>query len=107
MVYCGSIPHFPQKKNMLNTLLQIMSDSSVVISTMPHPVSMFFLALGFAINFYLFMQQRSLKEDYIESKKQEEKLKDKIQDLERSFDKQINEVSRKVDSRVDKALKKN
>jgi hypothetical protein len=88
-------------------LLQIMSDSAVVVSTLPHPVSMFFLAISLAISVYLFIAQRSLKDDYNEVKDKEEKLKDKITDLEKLLDRKIDDVSRKVDSRVDKALKKN
>lgn len=88
-------------------LLQVMTDGAVVVSTLPHPISMFLLAVSFMLCVYLFLQQRSLKDDLERMKTYKEETRTKIQDLEKQFDKKIDEVSRKVDSRVDKALKKN
>jgi len=92
---------------MINTLLQSMTDNAVVVSTLPHPISMFLLAISFMVSVYIILQQRSLKDDLERMKLYKEETRDKIANLEKQLDKKIDDVSRKVDSRVDKALKRN
>lgn len=92
---------------MINTLLQSMSDNAVVVSTLPHPISMFLLAISFMVSIYIFLQQRSLKDDLDRMRTYKEETRNKIFELEKQLEKKIDDVSRKVDSRVDKALKKN
>ena len=82
-----------------------MSDNAIVVSSLPHPVSMFLLAISFMVSVYLFLQQRSLTDSLERMKVYKEETRNKIVELERQLEKKIDDVSRKVDSRVDKALK--
>ena len=82
-----------------------MSDNAIVVSSLPHPVSMFLLAISFMVSVYLFLQQRSLTDSLERMNVYKEETRNKIVELERQLEKKIDDVSRKVDSRVDKALK--
>jgi hypothetical protein len=84
-----------------------MSDNAIVVSSLPHPISMFLLAISFMVCVYIFLQQRSLKDDLDRMRAYKEETRNKIFELEKQLEKKIDDVSRKVDSRVDKALKKN
>jgi hypothetical protein len=92
---------------MINTVLQVMSDSAIVVSSLPHPVSMFLLAISLMVSVYLFFQQRTMNDEMERIKTYKEETRNKIVELEKQLEKKIEDVSRKVDSRVDKALKKN
>ena len=82
-----------------------MSDNAIVVSSLPHPISMFLLAISFMVCVYLFLQQKSLKDDLERVRAYKEETRNKISELERQLERKIEDVSRKVDSRVDKALK--
>ena len=76
----------------------------VTVSTLPHPVSMFFLGamvLGIII---LWREYVSLQARFKESKQLIDKMMDKIDLHNQQVDDRIESISKKIDSRVDKAL---
>ena len=80
-----------------------MSDE-VTVSSLPHPISMFFLGI-FAVTIIFMLTE------LIRFKKDNEKFKILAEDINKKIDlskseleSKLSEVSKKIDSRVDKAL---
>ena len=89
----------------MNILLQVvkMSDE-VTVSSLPHPISMFFLGIFAVTIIYLVIEMNRVRREW-------EKIKHSLDTFESRFDNHKNEtenkisdISKKIDSRVDKAL---
>jgi hypothetical protein len=89
----------------MNILLQVvkMSDE-VTVSSLPHPISMFFLGIFAVTIIYIVIETNRVRKDW-------EKIKHSLDTFESRFDNHKNEtenkisdISKKIDSRVDKAL---
>ena len=89
----------------MNTLLQVvkMSDE-VTVSSLPHPISMFFLGIFAVTIIYMVIEMNRIRKEW-------EKLKHLLDNSESRFEEHKNEtnvrmseMSKKIDSRVDKAL---
>ena len=90
-----------KKKDM--TLLQLTQDS-ITVSTLPHPISMFFLGVSFIISLYLYFELTKVRSENRSIVNENLEIKEKIRQYKIDVDKTINELSKKVDSRVDKAI---
>ena len=85
------------------TLLDITQDS-ITVSTLPHPISMFFLGVSFIISLYLFFELSRIRSENRAITKENVEIREKIRQYKIDVDKTIGELSKKVDSRVDKAI---
>ena len=85
------------------TLLQVTQDS-ITVSTLPHPISMFFLGVSFIISLYLFFELLKMRTENRAITKENSEIREKIRQYKIDVDRTVNELSKKVDSRVDKAI---
>ena len=85
------------------TLLQLSQDS-ITVSTLPHPISMFFLGVSFIISLYLFFELSRVRNENRAISNENTEIKEKIRQYKIDVDKTVGELSKKVDSRVDKAI---
>ena len=85
------------------TLLDITQDS-ITVSTLPHPISMFFLGVSFIISLYLFFELSRVRTENRAITKENVEIREKIRQYKIDVDKTIGDLSKKVDSRVDKAI---
>lgn len=88
----------------MNLLQVIKMSDEVTVSSLPHPISMFFLGI-FAVTIIFMLTE------VIRFKKDNEKFKILAEDINKKMDlskseleSKLSEVSKKIDSRVDKAL---
>jgi hypothetical protein len=77
---------------------------AVTVSTLPHPISMFFIGVTFIISLYLYMEFLKLRNDIRATLKELTEVKERIHTTKIEVDKVVSELAKKVDSRVDKAL---
>jgi hypothetical protein len=89
----------------MNILLQVvkMSDE-VTVSSLPHPISMFFLGIFAVTIIFIVIETNRVRKEW-------EKIKNSLNNFESRFnehksdtDSKISDMSKKIDSRVDKAL---
>ena len=85
------------------TLLQLSQDS-ITVSTLPHPISMFFLGVSFIISLYLFFELSRVRNENRSISKENLEIREKIRQYKIEVDKTVGDLSKKVDSRVDKAI---
>jgi hypothetical protein len=85
------------------TLLQVTQDS-ITVSTLPHPISMFFLGVSFIISLYLYLELTKVRTENREISKENNEIREKIRQYKIDVDKTVGDLSKKVDSRVDKAI---
>ena len=85
------------------TLLDITQDS-ITVSTLPHPISMFFLGVSFIISLYLFFELSRIRTENRAITKENIEITEKIRQYKIDVDKTVSDLSKKVDSRVDKAI---
>jgi hypothetical protein len=85
------------------TLLQLTQDS-ITVSTLPHPISMFFLGVSFIISLYLYFELMKVRNENRSISNENVEIKEKIRQYKIDVDKTVSELSKKVDSRVDKAI---
>ncbi len=85
------------------TLLQLTQDS-ITVSTLPHPISMFFLGVSFIISLYLFFELSRVRNENRSISKENVEIREKIRQYKIEVDKTVGDLSKKVDSRVDKAI---
>jgi len=86
-------------------LLQIvkMSDE-VTVSSLPHPISMFFLGIFAVTIIFMLIEVIRFKKDNEKFKILAEDLKNQVEGCKSEFELKISDVSKKIDSRVDKAM---
>jgi len=85
------------------TLLQLTQDS-ITVSTLPHPISMFFLGVSFIISLYLYLELTKVRTENRAISKENVEIREKIRQYKIDVDKTVGDLSKKVDSRVDKAI---
>ena len=85
------------------TLLQLTQDS-ITVSTLPHPISMFFLGVSFIISLYLYLELTKVRTENRLVSKENDEIREKIRQYKIDVDKTVGDLSKKVDSRVDKAI---
>jgi hypothetical protein len=84
------------------TFLQIQD--AITVSTLPHPISMFFIGVTFIISIYLYLDVVKLRGEVRATIKENNEIKEKLHNTKIEVDRVVSELSKKVDSRVDKAL---
>ena len=86
-------------------LLQIvkMSDE-VTVSSLPHPISMFFLGIFAVTIVFMMTEVLRFKKDNEKFKSLAEEINKKIEVSTSELEQKLSDVSKKIDSRVDKAL---
>ena len=82
----------------------LQAQDAITVSTLPHPISMFFLGVSFIISLYLYFELTRLRGDVRAVNKENDEIKEKIRNTKIEVDRVVSEVSKKVDSRVDKAI---
>ena len=85
------------------TLLQVFSDE-VTVSSLPHPISMFFLGITLMVTMFLFLEYKRTKEDFKNLKNAVSDLEKTIKEVNSKAEDRITELSKKLDSRIDKAI---
>jgi hypothetical protein len=85
------------------TLLQLTQDS-ITVSTLPHPISMFFLGVSFIISLYVYFELAKIRTENKVILKENDEIKEKIRQYKIDVDRSVGDLSKKVDSRVDKAI---
>jgi hypothetical protein len=80
-----------------------MSDE-VTVSSLPHPISMFFLGIFAVTIIFVTIEIFKMRKEWEKFKNDNESKTNDLQKFIDEFDSKIFEVSKKVDSRVDKAL---
>ncbi len=88
---------------MTLSLLQVLSDE-VTVSTLPHPISMFFLGITLMVTLFLFLEYKRTKEDFKVLKANHLELEKTIKEVSSKAEDRITELSKKLDSRIDKAI---
>ena len=77
---------------------------AITVSTLPHPISMFFIGVTFIVSIYLYMELMKLRGEVRATIKENNEIKQKLHDTKLEVERVVSELSKKVDSRVDKAL---
>jgi high-affinity nickel permease len=86
-------------------LLQVakMSDE-VTVSSLPHPISMFFLGIFGVTIVFILTEVIRFKKDNEKFKSLAEEINKKLEVSTSELEQKLSDVSKKIDSRVDKAL---
>lgn len=87
------------------TLLQVvqMSDD-VTVSSLPHPISMFFLGTFLIAIIYMLVEVFRFRNDNEKMKEFVNSFNNKLSEIKIENETKLSEISKKIDSRVDKAL---
>ena len=88
---------------MTFSLLQAFNDE-VTVSTLPHPISMFFLGITLMVTLFLFLEYKRTKEDFKILKNTVSELEKTLKEVNAKAEDRITELSKKLDSRIDKAI---
>jgi hypothetical protein len=80
-----------------------MSDD-VTVSSLPHPISMFFLGTFAVAIIYMIVEVNRFKRDNEKMKQFMDSINLKLNEIKLDNDSKISDISKKIDSRVDKAL---
>ena len=80
-----------------------MSDE-VTVSSLPHPISMFFLGIFAVTIIFMLTEVIRFKKDNEKFKSLAEEINKKIEVSTSELEQKLSDVSKKIDSRVDKAL---
>jgi len=76
----------------------------VTVSSLPHPISMFFLGLFAVAMIVLLIEMSNLKKERTKLVEAFEEVQSSFEGLREELGSKITEVSKKIDSRVDKAV---
>lgn len=89
----------------MNTLLQVvkMSDE-VTVSSLPHPISMFFLGIFAVTIIYLVIEMNRVRKEWEKIKHTLDNFESRFEEHKSETNNRMSEMSKKIDSRVDKAL---
>ena len=89
----------------MNILLQVvkMSDE-VTVSSLPHPISMFFLGIFAVTIIYLVIEMNRVRREWEKIKHTLDNFESRFEEHRSETNNRMSEMSKKIDSRVDKAL---
>jgi hypothetical protein len=87
-------------------LLQTLPGFSdeVVVSSLPHPISMFLLGIMIVTVIYVVIDHRKMRDEVRAFREDIRDITETLGSVSKSTDQKIQELSKKVDSRVDKAI---
>ena len=80
-----------------------MSDE-VTVSSLPHPISMFFLGIFAVTIIFMLTEVIRFKKDNEKFKSLSDEINKKLDVSKSDLEQKLSDVSKKIDSRVDKAL---
>lgn len=80
-----------------------MSDE-VTVSSLPHPISMFFLGTFTILIIYVITEVNKFKKNNDKIKDFMETFKSELENCKKENESKLSDISKKIDSRVDKAL---
>lgn len=76
----------------------------VTVSSLPHPISMFFLGTFLIAIIYMLIEVSRFRKDNERMKEFVNSFNNRLSELRIENETKLSEVSKKIDSRVDKAL---
>jgi hypothetical protein len=86
-------------------LLQVVKmTDEVTVSSLPHPISMFFLGIFAVTLIVMLIEVINMKKEKTKLVEAFEEVQTSFEDLREELGSKITEVSKKIDSRVDKAV---
>ena len=88
----------------MNLLQVVKMSDEVTVSSLPHPISMFFLGIFGVTIVFMMTEVLRFKKDNEKFKSLAEEINKKIEASTSELEQKLSDVSKKIDSRVDKAL---
>jgi hypothetical protein len=88
----------------MNLLQVVKMSDEVTVSSLPHPISMFFLGIFGVTIVFMLTEVLRFKKDNEKFKSLAEEINKKLEVSTSELEMKLSEVSKKIDSRVDKAL---
>jgi hypothetical protein len=88
----------------MNLLQVVKMSDEVTVSSLPHPISMFFLGIFAVTIIFMLTEVLRFKKDNEKFKSLAEEINKKIEVSKSEIESKLSDVSKKIDSRVDKAL---
>ena len=88
----------------MNLLQVVKMSDEVTVSSLPHPISMFFLGIFGVTIVFMMTEVLRFKKDNEKFKSLSEEINKKIEVSTSELEQKLSDVSKKIDSRVDKAL---
>jgi len=88
----------------MNLLQVVKMSDEVTVSSLPHPISMFFLGIFGVTIVFMLTEVLRFKKDNEKFKSLAEEINKKLEVSTSEFEQKLSDVSKKIDSRVDKAL---
>jgi hypothetical protein len=88
----------------MNLLQVIKMSDEVTVSSLPHPISMFFLGIFAVTIIFMLTEVIRFKKDNEKFKSLAEEINKKLEVSKSELEMKLSDVSKKIDSRVDKAL---
>lgn len=85
-------------------LQRVQMSDEVTVSSLPHPISMFFLGIFAITMVVLFVEVTTVKKEKKKELEIIEDLKNQLEVSKTEIQERISEISKKIDSRVDKAV---
>ena len=85
-------------------LQRVQMSDEVTVSSLPHPISMFFLGIFAITIIVMFVEMNALKKEKKKEFEILESMKISLEASKRELNERIAEISKKIDSRVDKAV---
>jgi len=88
----------------MNLLQVVKMTDEVTVSSLPHPISMFFLGIFAVTIIFMLFEVLRFKKDNEKFKSLAEEINKKLDISKSEIELKLSDVSKKIDSRVDKAL---
>ena len=88
----------------MNLLQAVKMSDEVTVSSLPHPISMFFLGIFAVTIIFMLTEVIRFKKDNEKFKSLAEEINKKLEVSKSGLEMKLSDVSKKIDSRVDKAL---
>ena len=88
----------------MNLLQSVKMTDEVTVSSLPHPISMFFLGIFAVTIIFMLTEVLRFKKENEKFKSLSEEINKKLEVSTSELEQKLSEVSKKIDSRVDKAL---
>jgi hypothetical protein len=88
----------------MNLLQVVKMSDEVTVSSLPHPISMFFLGIFAVTIIFMLTEVIRFKKDNEKFKSLAEEINKKLEVSKSELEMKLSDVSKKIDSRVDKAL---
>lgn len=78
--------------------------NEVTVSTLPHPISMFFIGFMVFAGIFTYLEYRKVVREMKKVSDDLNETKQNIKHMQTLYENRVSEISKKIDSRVDKAV---